>query len=92
MEIASGFLLKQKYPNPFNPTTTIQFEMSSSANVVLEVFNIAGQRVHSYTPGRINDGVHSYIFDAANLSSGMYLYRLSADNATVATRKMMLVK
>ncbi len=91
-EIPSNFMLSQNYPNPFNPTTTIQFEMTTPATIKLEVYNIAGQRVHIYTPGRLNQGVHYYVFDASGLSSGMYLYRLTAENTVVATRKMVLVK
>ncbi len=90
--IPKSFRLSQNYPNPFNPVTTIQFEMQAPAGVVLEIFNIAGQRVHVYAPGRLQSGVHSYTFDASGLSSGIYLYRLRADNTIVATRKMMLVK
>lgn len=85
------FKLEQNYPNPFNPTTTIQFAVPSVSDVKLEVFNILGQKVASLVNRRMEAGVHTVNFNATNLSSGVYFYRLQAGNF-VQTKKMMLVK
>lgn len=83
--------LSQNYPNPFNPTTNINFTIPEMSDVRLDVFNILGQRVATLVDGNMNAGAHTVQFDASNLSSGVYLYRLSTGNVT-AQRTMMLVK
>lgn len=85
-------VLNQNYPNPFNPTTTISFTLPTTANVTLEVFNMLGQRVSTLAVNKtMAAGQHSVAFDAANMPSGMYLYRLSTGSFT-STKKMMLLK
>jgi hypothetical protein len=85
-------VLNQNYPNPFNPTTTISFTLPATSNVTLEVFNMLGQRVSTLAVNKtMAAGQHSVAFDAANMPSGMYLYRLSTGNFT-STKKMMLLK
>jgi hypothetical protein len=91
-ELPSEFTLEQNYPNPFNPSTTIRFSLADAANVQLEVFNIAGQKVASIINGtEMAAGVHSVNFDASSLASGVYLYRIQA-GSFVATRKMNLLR
>ncbi|MCH8567794.1 MAG: T9SS type A sorting domain-containing protein [Balneolales bacterium] len=90
-ENPSRMQLMQNYPNPFNPTTRIRFELAESMDVRLEVFSVLGQRVAVLANGSHTAGAHSVGFDAAGLSSGMYLYRLTAGSETI-TRSMMLVK
>lgn len=85
------FSLSQNYPNPFNPTSTIEFTLPESANVVLEVYNINGQLVSTLVDSRLNSGQHSVVFDASNLASGVYLYRIRAGNY-METRQMTLIK
>lgn len=83
--------LAQNYPNPFNPSTTISFELREESQVMLEVFNAAGQRVATLVNGTRGPGPHSVRFDAASLSSGVYVYRLRA-GSYVEQRKMVLLK
>lgn len=85
------YALGQNYPNPFNPSTQIQFALPQSGQVNLEVFNMMGQRVATLVNGSMNAGNHTVTFDAADLASGIYMYRLQAGN-TVLTKKMTLVK
>ncbi|MGF1670470.1 MAG: T9SS type A sorting domain-containing protein [Balneolaceae bacterium] len=85
------FDLKQNYPNPFNPSTVIQYSVPQASNVRIDVFNVLGQRVATLVNREHQPGNFDITFDAANLSSGMYFYRLEAAN-TVLTQKMMLIK
>ncbi len=89
--IIASYQLLQNYPNPFNPTTFIPFVLSKSANVTIKVFDVTGKQVAELTNGMYSAGKHSIPFNAASLSSGVYVYRLQADSFT-AIRKMMLVK
>ncbi|MCB9357689.1 MAG: lamin tail domain-containing protein [Calditrichaeota bacterium] len=89
--IVSEFALHQNYPNPFNPTTSIRFDLAEAADVTLKVFNVAGQEVASLVSGNLVAGAHTVNFDGANLTSGVYLYRLTTGEFT-QTQKMMLLK
>jgi hypothetical protein len=86
-----SFALDQNYPNPFNPTTTINFSLMKTSNVTLTVFNILGQRVATLVNGQLSAGEHTVSFNAVNLATGVYLYRLEAGQY-VAIKKMMLLK
>jgi hypothetical protein len=90
-ELPDRLALGQNYPNPFNPTTRISFELPSSQFVKLSVFNMLGQEVSTLLQTEMNAGSHFVNFDASQLSSGVYVYRLEA-GGQVITRKMTLVK
>jgi hypothetical protein len=90
-DVASSFSLGANYPNPFNPTTSISFEMAETANAELAVYNMAGQKVATLVNGLVGAGAHEVTFDASNLSSGVYFYTLNSGNI-VETRKMILTK
>jgi len=83
--------LHQNYPNPFNPTTQIRFDLHQATDVRIEVFNSLGQRVATVVNGAFQAGTHTASFNAAHLTSGVYLYRLQAGDIAL-TRKMLLVK
>jgi hypothetical protein len=88
----NGFELMANYPNPFNPSTTINFRTPAAGRVSLEVFNVLGQKVATLMNNEfVAAGSHARTFDAKNLASGMYIYRMTA-NGFVSQRKMMLVK
>ncbi|NIA28420.1 MAG: T9SS type A sorting domain-containing protein [Actinobacteria bacterium] len=87
----TNYLLSQNYPNPFNPTTTIEYNVAEAGNVRLTVYNQLGQQIATLVNGMQNAGTYSVTWDAAELPSGMYFYRLEAGNK-VHLRKMMLIK
>jgi hypothetical protein len=90
-DLPSQFALRQNYPNPFNPTTTIVYDLPTTARVELQVFNLLGQKVRELVSGVQPAGRHEISFDAASLPSGVYLYKLIA-GSFLATRKMILTK
>jgi hypothetical protein len=85
------FALQQNYPNPFNPTTQIRFDVPQESRVRLEVFSLIGQKVATVFDGIKSAGTHEVPFDATNMTSGVYVYTLTANNVTF-TRKMVLMK
>ena len=89
--IAESYSLTQNYPNPFNPTTQISFTLPKAGNVSLTVYNTLGQKVATLVNGNLAAGSHTVSFNANNLASGVYFYRLSA-GSYASTMKMMLLK
>lgn len=85
------FELSQNYPNPFNPSTTINFSIPQSSNVTLKVFNTLGQEVKTLINQNMESGAHSISFDASELNSGIYFYKLDAGQFS-EVRKMTLIK
>lgn len=91
-ETVRGFELSQNYPNPFNPTTNIRFNLAASTEVTLEVFNMVGQQVATLVAGeRMAQGSHEVTFDASDLGSGIYHYRIVA-GSFVSQKSMVLLK
>lgn len=86
-----SFSLYQNYPNPFNPTTTISYSLPISGNVSLEVFNLLGEKVATLADEFEEPGSYKKVFDASSLSSGTYIYKISA-GSFVESRKMILLK
>ncbi|MBS4028676.1 MAG: T9SS type A sorting domain-containing protein, partial [Ignavibacteriales bacterium] len=85
------FALSQNYPNPFNPATTIRFAIHEQRHTILKIYNILGEEVTTLLNKNIQPGVYSVPWDASNLPSGMYFYRLTA-GTFVETRKMVLLR
>jgi hypothetical protein len=85
------YSVKQNYPNPFNPTTAIKFGLPETGKVKIIVYNSKGQEVRVLANQSYNAGYHEVTFDASDLPSGIYFYRMNAGDYT-AVRKMLLVK
>lgn len=83
--------LGNAFPNPFNPTTTISFTMAKQSHVVLTLFNILGEKVATLVDRPLSAGDHDITLDGSKLTSGMYIYRLTADNF-MDSRKVYLMK
>jgi hypothetical protein len=90
-DIPTSFELAQNYPNPFNPTTTIQYALPQASNVRLIVYDILGRTVSILVNGMETPGYKSVTFDASQLPSGVYIYRIEAGTHT-ATKKLLLMK
>ncbi|MEA3432580.1 MAG: T9SS type A sorting domain-containing protein [candidate division WOR-3 bacterium] len=90
-ETASAYKLSQNYPNPFNSTTTISFTLLKHGFVELKVFDVAGREVTTLISQPMDVGNYRVPFDASNLASGIYYYRMTLDGQAT-TKKMLLVK
>lgn len=90
-ENISDFTLEQNYPNPFNPETVIRFALPVGGNVKLEVFDTKGEKVMALMDEFRETGVHSVKIDAAELSSGVYLYTLSSGGRKLI-KKMIIIR
>jgi hypothetical protein len=87
----TDYVLKQNYPNPFNPTTKIEYAIPKSGQVMLKVYNSLGQEVATIFEGEQKAGKYIATFDGSSLSSGVYFYRLKAENVLL-TKKFVLMK
>lgn len=97
MVIPTKFDLSQNYPNPFNPNTNISFSLPTESNVKLEVFNSRGEVVTTLVSETRNAGIHTINWNASNLASGVYMYRIKAESLTDSkefnmVKKMILMK
>jgi|GEM_PF-4591319 len=89
--IERSFILRQNYPNPFNPATQISYTLSKASNVTLTIYDILGQRVVTLVNEKNEPGEHSVNWNAQDIPSGVYFYRIVAGNF-VQTKKMVLMK
>ena len=87
----SEYHLEQNYPNPFNPSTTIKFSVPKESNVNLSIYNVLGELVSTLVDEQMKEGYYEYEFNASKLASGIYIYRISADDF-LETKKMVLLK
>ena len=85
------FQLKQNYPNPFNPLTTIEYALPKESKVILEIFNVLGQKVVTLVNAKQKAGIYLVEWNASKLASGLYIYRLKA-GTFISSKKMLLVK
>lgn len=89
--IPKQFRLEQNYPNPFNPSTTIQFAIPVSSPVSIKLYDVLGRQVVVLLDEEMQPGVYKLSFEAGELASGVYFYRIQASEFT-QTRKLMLLK
>ena len=87
----TNYKLHQNYPNPFNPSTKIKFDIPSASNVKLTLYDITGKQVASLVNDRFSPGSYEYEFNAGNLPSGTYIYKLQTDGYS-ESKKMLLIK
>ena len=85
------FSLEQNYPNPFNPTTTIKYEIPNTANIKLIIYDILGREIQTLVNEIQNPGIYEIEFNAASMSSGVYIYKIQAGEF-MATRKMVILR
>ena len=95
-EIPSGYSLSQNYPNPFNPVTSISYEIPKESIVTISVYNLRGQKVADLVSDMHPAGYHNVMWNSMDMSgkpvsSGVYIYRIQADNFR-AVKKMLLIK
>lgn len=90
-EVPTEFALKQNYPNPFNPSTTIEYSINKAGMVNLSIYNLMGQKVAELVNESKMEGTYKVQWNAAEIASGMYYYRLEANGQSI-TRKMTLIK
>jgi len=90
-KVASKFFLMQNYPNPFNPNTTINFSIPHEGIYSLKIYNSLGEEVETLISQEISRGNHSIKFNAKNLSSGLYIYRLAGNGINIS-KKMILLR
>ena len=88
--------LNSNYPNPFNPTTTISFDLAKPGKVTLRIFNVRGQVVKTISQGEYGSGKHSVVWDGRDnhntpVASGVYFYKMETPGYT-QTRKMLMMK
>ena len=84
--------LNQNFPNPFNPSTTINYELMKSGFINLKIYNIKGQLVKTLVNKEMNTGKHSVVWNAKGFISGQYFYQISIDGKVVQTKKSICIK
>ncbi len=90
-EVPKDFFLYQNFPNPFNPTTNVRFDIAKAGLVKLSVYDITGKKVTDLVNENLNAGKHTVDFNASNISSGVYFYKIETPDFT-SIKKMMLIK
>jgi hypothetical protein len=97
LQKATEFNLGQNYPNPFNPSTIIKYSLPSNCQVTLEVYNLLGEKIVTLVNGQKDAGNHEVTFNGSKLTSGVYIYKITAVSTQtgehfVKSAKMMMIK
>ncbi len=91
LNVPNVYSLEQNYPNPFNPSTSIKFSIKETGLTSLVIYDLLGQKVKTLFEKEVKAGIHYYYLNAADLSSGIYLYQIKSGDF-IATKKLMLLK
>ena len=91
-EVPDAFELSGNYPNPFNPATNIRFKIANTSHVRVTVFDVLGRKVATLTDQSYVGGTHEIRWNASEVSSGQYIYRMEADGKVVGAKSMLLIK
>jgi len=89
--VPSEFSLSQNYPNPFNPSTTIEFQITIDSFVILNVYNVLGEKAAELVNKQLGAGKYRVDFNSSGLTSGIYFYKLITDGGNI-TKRMVLIK
>jgi hypothetical protein len=92
IQAVGDFALKQNFPNPFNSSTTITYSVPNSDFITLKIYDLLGREIYSLVNEFQNTGMHSVNFNASELSSGIYFYKLQLENSFSETKKMLLIR
>jgi hypothetical protein len=87
-----NFNLDQNFPNPFNPVTSISFDLPEPQHIIIRVYDILGRQVSELVNKEFTAGYHTEIFDGTGLASGIYYYSLFLPNGSSLVKKMTIVK
>ena len=90
--IIDNYKLQQNYPNPFNPSTTISYSLPYAGVVNIKIYDVLGKKIKTLIDEFQSYGDHTIQFNASNLASGIYFYRLEVGNEIIATKKMLLIR
>ena len=91
MDLPETFSMEQNFPNPFNPATTIRYSIPIGGSVLLNVYDVLGQRVATLVEEEQQAGYHSVVWNADQMSGGIYFYQLRSGGFTV-TKRLLLLK
>jgi len=89
--LSKNVVLKQNYPNPFNSQTTISYSLPKASLVTIDIYDLLGRKLETLVEGKQDAGSYNIVWDATNRSSGIYFYRIKAEEMSI-NRKMVLVK
>lgn len=95
--LPENYKLNQNYPNPFNPNTVIEFSLPYQSSVIIELYNLIGERIQTLAEGIYSGGFHKVIFESSNISSGVYFYFMrvnseKSENVFYSVKKMIVLK
>jgi len=91
-ELPSEYGISGIYPNPFNPSTTIEWSIINAGTHRVDIYNTSGQLIETISQGYVNPGSHQITWNPNGISSGIYIVRLTTDNNIIDSRKVMLLK
>jgi len=91
-EVPKEYKLFNNYPNPFNPSTNIKYQISDSKNVTIKVFDVTGKEITTLVNAKQNSGTYETTFNGSNYSSGVYFYSLIIEGSVVDTKRMLMLK